>query len=106
MACKWQQKLHCCTPDEAWFIVTNLNDVKSAIAAYQKRFALEEMFRYFKSGGYNLEETNVSGNRLLSLVLIIAFAYQATFQGQKIKRVGVQKYVAILKEYGRLTSVS
>ena len=62
------------------------------------------MFRDFKSGGYNLEETNVSGNRLLSLVLIIAFAYsQATFQGQKIKRIGVQKYVARVKEYGRLT---
>ena len=30
VACKWQQKLHGCTPDEAWFILTNLNDVKSA----------------------------------------------------------------------------
>ena len=62
------------------------------------------MFRDFKSGGYKLENTNVSGERLISLILIISFAYSmATFQGQKIKRIGVQKYVARVKEYGRLT---
>ncbi|BAY38781.1 transposase [Nostoc sp. NIES-2111] len=62
------------------------------------------MFRDFKSGGYNLEDTNVSGNRLISLILIIFFAYSmSTFQGQKIKRIGVQKYVARVKEYGRVT---
>lgn len=29
------------------------------------------MFQDFKSGGYKLEETNASGNRLISLILII-----------------------------------
>ena len=53
------------------------------------------------------ENTNVSGDRLISLILLTSFAYSmATFQGQKIKRIGVQKYVARVKEYGRLTSVS
>ncbi len=62
------------------------------------------MFRDFKSGGYKLEDTNVSGDRLISLILIIFFAYSmSTFQGQKIKRIGVQKYVARVKEYGRVT---
>lgn len=62
------------------------------------------MFRDFKSGGYNLEDTNVEGNRLISLILIISFAYSmSTFQGQKIKRIGVQKYVARVKEFGRVT---
>lgn len=69
------------------------------------------MFRDFKSGGYNLEETNVSGNRLISLILIVAFAKRArsalaysmaTFQGQIIKNKGVQKYVGRVKEYGRV----
>ncbi len=27
----------------------------------------------------------------------------STFQGQKIKRIGVQKYIARIKEYGRVT---
>jgi len=29
------------------------------LAAYKKRFDIEQMFRDFKSGGYNLEDTNV-----------------------------------------------
>ena len=86
-----------------WFILTNLDNLESAIASYKKRFDIEEMFRDFKSGGYNLEDTNVSGNRLISLLLIIAIAYSsATFKGQRIKSLGVQKYVGRVKEYGRI----
>jgi hypothetical protein len=29
------------------------------------------MFRDFKKGGYNLEDTNVSGERLITLILLI-----------------------------------
>lgn len=39
---------------------------QSLESPYKKRFDIEEMFRYFKSGGYKLEYTNVSGNRLTS----------------------------------------
>jgi len=39
------------TPDEGWFIMTNLPDLESAILSYKKRFGIEEMFRDFKSGG-------------------------------------------------------
>lgn len=104
LAAKWKRKLKGWSTEEGWFILTNLNDLASAINAYKKRFDIEEMFRDFKSGGYKLEDTNVSGNRLISLILIISFAYSmSTFQGQKIKRIGVQKYVARVKEYGRVT---
>ncbi len=61
------------------------------------------MFRDFKKGGYNLEDTNVSGERLIRLILLIAIAYtSATIQGQEIKRKGIQKYVGRIKEYGRI----
>jgi len=61
------------------------------------------MFRDFKSGGYNMESTNVSGERLISLILLMTVAYSlATFKGQKIKRKGVQKYIGRIKEYGRV----
>ncbi|EGJ29399.1 hypothetical protein LYNGBM3L_67710 [Moorena producens 3L] len=44
------------------------------------------MFRDFKKGGYNLEDTKVEGKRLISLVLLIAIAYtSSTIQGQQIK---------------------
>lgn len=60
------------------------------------------MFRNFKSSGYNLEESKVVGLRLISLIIIITFAYSlATFNVQKIPKIGGQKYVGIIKEYGR-----
>ena len=103
VACKWQRKILGVTPEEGWFILTNLESLESAIAAYKMRFDIEEMFRDFKSGGYNLEDTNVSSERLIGLILLIAIAYtSATIQGQEIKRRGVQKYVGRVKEYGRV----
>ncbi len=103
VACKWKRKIHGVAPKEGWFILTNFDDLESAISAYKQRFDIEEMFRDFKKGGYNLEETNVEGTRFISLVLLIAIAYtSATIQGQQIKRKGIQKYVARTKEYGRL----
>lgn len=103
VAGKWQRKNTGQTPKEGWFILTNLDSLPSAISAYKKRFVIEEMFRDFKSGGYNLEETNLSGKRLISLILLISFAYMnATLQGQKIKSKGVQKYISRVKENGRV----
>ena len=90
-------------PKEGWFILTNLETLESALASYKIRFDIEKMFRDFKSGGYNLEDTKVSGERLISLILLIAIAYTGTtIQGQEIKRLGVQKYVGRVKEYGRI----
>ncbi len=101
LAGKWQRKIGGMTPKEGWFILTNLDNLYSAIAAYKKRFDIEEMFRDFKSGGYNMEDTNVANSRLVSLILLIAIAYSsATFTGQEIKSKGLQKYVGRVKEYG------
>jgi len=103
LAGKWKRKYRGIVAKEEWFILTNLSNLKEAIAAYKKRFSIEEMFRNFKSGGYNMESTNVSGDRLISLILLMTVAYSlATFKGQKIKSKGVQKYIGRLKEYGRL----
>jgi hypothetical protein len=94
VACKWKRKILGVAPEQGWFILTNLDTLELAIAAYKRRFDLEEMFRDFKKGGYNLEDTNVSGERLITLILLIAIAYtSATIQGRQIKRKGVQKYV-------------
>ncbi|GAX45666.1 transposase [Tolypothrix sp. NIES-4075] len=103
VACKWKRKILGAAPEEGWFILTNFKTLELAIASYKRRFDIEEMFRDFKKGGYNLEETNVSGERLISLVLLIAIAYtSATIAGQQIKRIGVQKYIGRVKEYGRI----
>jgi len=103
VACKWKRKVLGVTPEEGWFILTNFETLELAIAAYKRRFNIEEMFRDFKKGGYNLEDTNVCGDRLISLILLIAIAYtSATIHGQQIKQKGVQKYVGRIKEAGRI----
>jgi hypothetical protein len=82
VACKWKRKYWGWSPDEGWFILTNLPDLESGILSYKKRFGIEEMFRDFKSGGYKLEGTNVTGERLIVMVLLIAIAYTtATMEG-------------------------
>lgn len=102
VACKWKRKYWGWAPDEGWFILTNLSDLESTILAYKKRFNIEEMFRDFKRGGYNLEATNVTSDRLIVIILLIAIAYTtATIQGKKIKKMGVQKYIGRVKEAGR-----
>ena len=103
LAAKWKRKIGGMAPKEGWFILTNLEGLEPAIASYKKRFGIEEMFRDFKSGGYNLESTNLTGERLISLLLVVAFAYSsATFKGKIIKSKGIQKYVGRVKEYGRI----
>ena len=52
------------------------------------------MFRDFKSGGYNLEGSQLASQHLSKLIIVIAIAYtSATVQGKEIKDMGIQKYV-------------
>ena len=82
--------------------MTNLASLELAITAYKQRFDIEEMFRDFKKGGYNLEDTSVADERLIVLIMLIAIAdTAATLQGQQIKRKGIQKYIGRVKESGR-----
>ena len=101
VACKWKRKVSGFSQKEGWFILTDLT-LKLAIDRYRQRFDIEEMFRDFKTGGYNLESTKVSGERLTSLLLLISLAYlSATIEGQLINQKGIQKYVGRVKETGR-----
>ena len=79
---------------DPWYLLTNLPSLSAASDAYAKRMGIEEMFRDFKSGGYNLEATRVNNQRLIALILLISFAYTlATFAGENIKKKGVASYV-------------
>ena len=64
---------------------------------------IEEMFRDFKLGGYNLEATQVNNERLIATVILISLAYSiSTFAGQSIKQKGVAKYVTRPTEPNRV----
>ena len=72
-----EEKISGISVKKGWFILTNLGSLTSAIAAYQKRMGIEEMFRDYKSGGYYLEGTGLKGQRPIALILLIALAYSS-----------------------------
>ena len=60
------------------------------------------MFKDYKTGGYNLERTQVNEQRVNAVVLLIAFAYTlATFEGQLLQNLKVSEYICRPKEPGR-----
>jgi hypothetical protein len=48
--------------------------LKSTIGVYRQRYGIEAMFKDCKSGGYNLEGTQASPEKLISLIILIALA--------------------------------
>jgi hypothetical protein len=69
-----------------------LKSLDETIDAYKKRFCIEEMFRDFKKGGYDLERTKLTGHRLTSLIILITLAYSmATFSGKIMLRERIGK---------------
>ncbi|WPF87251.1 IS4 family transposase [Cyanobacterium aponinum AL20118] len=99
---KWRRKYRHKSSKEPWFLLTNLKSLPETISAYKKRMGIEEMFRDFKLGGYNLESTKVEGDRLIALLIIITLAYSwSTFSGEEIKRKGISEYLVRPKEKGR-----
>jgi hypothetical protein len=87
---------------QAWYLLTDLDTLDEALGCYAKRFSIEPMFRDFKSGGYHLEDTQLTRQRFLAIVLLIAIAYTlATDQGKRIRRKQVQHYVGRVPETGR-----
>jgi hypothetical protein len=94
LAGKWLGKYRNIITKEPWYILTSLTDLQAAVDAYAKRFGIEEMFRDFKSGGYNLERTNLMGDRLSKLLILLSLAYlKSIIQGIDIKSKKVQEYL-------------
>lgn len=58
-----------------WYLLTNLQSFETAIKAFKCRSGIEAMFKDCKTGGYNLESTYATGQRLIALILLIAIAY-------------------------------
>jgi hypothetical protein len=98
----WKRQYRGHGEDEGWYLLTNLGSLKEAVATFKCRSGIEAMFKDCKTGGYNLEKTHASTERLKTLILLIAFAYTcATLQGKEIQKVGIQKYVGRIKEVQR-----
>jgi hypothetical protein len=102
LAAYWKRKYRGKAPDEGWYILTNLNKIEEVIKVYQARFGIEALFKDCKTGGYNLEGSRASVERLTRLVLLIAIAYTcASLKGDKVQNSGQHKYVCRLQELKR-----
>ncbi len=79
----WKRKYRGKQEQAHWYLLTNLPDCEAAVKTSGKRFGIEAMFKDCKTGGYNLEGSQASSDRLVRLVLLIALAMSAAWlQGQ------------------------
>ncbi len=100
LALYWKRKYRKKGPKEAWFILTNLTDLKTALALYRCRWGIEQLFKDCKSGGFNMEDTKLNDTRFIALLLIIAIAYSlATLQGYSTRQAGLDSYVGKIQEH-------
>jgi Transposase DDE domain len=102
MGIYWKRSYRNKVEKEPWYLLTNLSNLEETLKAYKKRTGIEAMFKDCKTGGYNLEWSKASIERLTRLVLLIAFAKRAggnlaytisSLKGKAIKSSGQQKYI-------------
>ncbi|MEP0886424.1 IS4 family transposase [Trichocoleus sp. ST-U3] len=99
LAIYWKRKYKGKQEQAPWSLLTNLPDCETAVKIYGKRFGIEAMFEDCKTGGYNLEGSQASPDRLVRLVLLIALAMSAAWlQGQHTSIRGKSSYICRQKE--------
>lgn len=102
LAVYWKRQYRGKGGKEAWYILTNLSNLDKALKFYRARWGIESMFKDCKSGGYNMEEAKVHDPRFLALMLLMVIAYSlVTCAGQVCQKIGIDRYVARLKEQER-----
>jgi hypothetical protein len=102
LAVYWKRKYKTKPEKSPWYLLTNFDDLKTAVKVYQQRFGIESMFKDCKTGGYNLEGSKASPDRLVRLVLLIALAMtSACLQGEITNISGNAPYICRPKEAGR-----
>ena len=98
----WRRKYNNKQLPNPWYLLTNLENKDEVIKIFASRGGIEAMFRDCKSGGYNLEGSQASSQRLTNLILLIAIAYTAScLVGLKIRNTGLTEYINRLKIEGK-----
>jgi hypothetical protein len=102
LAVYWRRKYRTKQEKSPWYLLTNLTDLATAVKAYKQRWGIEAMFKDCKTGGYNLEGSQASPDKLVRLVLLIALAMtSAWLQGEKTSILGKYPYICRSKEAER-----
>lgn|GEM_PF-3516922 len=61
--------------EEGWFLLRTFSDLNTTVQTYATRFQVEEMFRDYKSYGFNLEMTQLNGSRFDDWFLLLTLVY-------------------------------
>jgi hypothetical protein len=102
LAVYWKRKYRGNQENQAWYLLTNLPDLKTAVKIYGQRFGIEAMFKDCKTGGYNLSGSQAHVEKLTRLILVIALAMtSAWLHGQRTQEQRQAEYVCRPQEQGR-----
>jgi hypothetical protein len=102
LAVYWKRKYRGKQDKEAWYLLTNLPDLNTALKIYAQRFGIEAMFKDCKTGGYNLESSQASPDRLVRLIFLIALAMtSAWLHGRRTKFQKQESYICRRQEKSR-----
>jgi hypothetical protein len=102
LAVYWKRKYRGQQADEAWYLLTNLPELETAVKIYGQRFGIEAMFKDCKTGGYNLSGSQANSEKLTRLILVIALAMtSAWLHGQRTQLQRQAEYVCRPQEQGR-----
>jgi hypothetical protein len=102
LAVYWKRKYRSKQEKDAWYLLTNLPDLNTALKTYAQRFGIEAMFKDCKTGGYNLENSQASPDRLVRLIFLIALAMtSAWLHGQRTKFQKLDSYICRQEEKNR-----
>ena len=102
LAVYWRRKYKNKQEKNPWYLLTNIGDLETAVKAYKQRWGIEAMFKDCKTGGYNLEDSQASQDKLVRLVLLIAIAMTTGWlQGEKTSILRKSPYICRQKEAGR-----
>lgn len=95
LAVYWKRAYRGKRQQDPWYLLTSLPHLSQTLERYQARWGIEMMFKDCKTGGYNLEQTQVNQARFLALFTLVVMAYSwATLQGYQLKKIEVSHYMA------------
>ena len=102
LAVYWKRKYRSKQEKSAWYLLTNLPDLNTALKIYSQRFGIEAMFKDCKTGGYNLEASQANPDRLVRIIFLIALAMtSAWLHGQRTKFQKLDSYICRQEEKNR-----
>lgn len=88
-------------------LLTNMELGEMACAYYERRFKIELMFKQFKSGGFNIHQSKVKGEkRVHSLVIVLALTFLLAFQAGLNLSQMTPKKIAMFARPDRITELT